>query len=264
MASAASGASGFLLGDDAAEFMRERGEQTWEAANEAGGGTACWTDACAECGDDGGLRACCGYCNLVFHPACLDPPQVVENWDEVAFACGLCVADAVAKPSSTTQNARLKREARQRRATTAAAEARRAARDDDIRREHGALYVAKYATKAKPADYTTGCAPPAAGAAALEAAAASGGGRWRFFTMDKESPFAAHAAPAGAVAAPLGAPGNKRVECDGGLYVRWDYAAKYVTKPVAPAAPCNTATPAACEDGDDMPALVSASDSDSE
>ena len=40
MASAASGASGFLLGDDAAEFMRERGEQTWEAANDAGGCTA--------------------------------------------------------------------------------------------------------------------------------------------------------------------------------------------------------------------------------
>ena len=93
--------------------------------------------------------------------------------------------------------------------TTAAAEARRAARDD-IRHEHDALYVAKYATKAKPADHTTGCAPPAADAAA-EAAAASGGGRWRCFTMDKESPFAAHAAAAGAVAAPLGVPGNKRV-----------------------------------------------------
>ena len=141
MASAASGASGFLLGDDAAEFMRERGEQTWEAANEAGGCGAVWSDDCAQCGDDGGLRACCGYCNLVFHPACLDPPQDVENWDEVAFACGLCVTDAVAKakPSSTTKGARLKREARLRRATTAAAEARRAARDDDIRREHGAL-----------------------------------------------------------------------------------------------------------------------------
>ena len=46
-------------------------------------------------------------------------------------------------------------------------------------------------------------------------------------------------------------------------YTRPD-AVKYVTKPVAPAAPCNTAAPAACEDGDDMPALVSASDSDSE
>ena len=124
--------------------------------------------------------------------------------------------------------------------TTAAAEARRAARDD-IRHEHDALYVAKYATKAKPADHTTGCAPPAADAAA-EAAAASGGGRLRCFTMDKESPFAAHAAAAGAVAVPLGVPGNKRVECDGGLYVRWDHTAKCVTKPVAPAAPCNTAT----------------------
>ena len=32
MASAVtSGASGFLLGDDAAEFMRQRGEQTWAA-----------------------------------------------------------------------------------------------------------------------------------------------------------------------------------------------------------------------------------------
>ena len=167
-----------------------------------------------------------------------------------------------ARPHAKTQGARLVREARQQRATTAAAEARRAARDD-IRHEHDALYVAKYATKAKPADHTTGCAPPAADAAA-EAAAASGGGRWRCFTMDKESPFAAHAAAAGAVAAPLGVLGNKRVECDGGLYVRWDHTAKCVTKPVAPAAPCNTATPAACEDGDDMPALVSASDSDSE
>ena len=50
------GASGFLLGDDAVEFMRERGEQTWEAANEAGGCTAGWTDDCAQCGDDAGLR----------------------------------------------------------------------------------------------------------------------------------------------------------------------------------------------------------------
>ena len=105
-----------------------------------------------------------------------------------------------------------------------AAEARRAARDDDIRHEHDALYVAKYATKAKQADHTTGCAPPAADAAAMEAAAASGGGRWCCFTMDKESPFAAHAAAAGAVAAPLGVLGNKRVECDGGLYVRCDQA----------------------------------------
>ena len=40
------------------------------------------------------------------------------------------------------------------------------------------------------------------------------------------------------------------------------YIAKYVTKPVAGA--CNPAAPAACKDGDDMPALVSASDSDSE
>ena len=57
---------------------------------------------------------------------------------------------------------------------------------------------------------------------------------------------------------------EKRVECDGCSHVRWDYMyiAKYATKPVAGA--CNTAAPAACEDGDDMPALVSASDSDSE
>ena len=68
-----------------------------------------------------------------------------------------------------------------------------------MRHEHGALYVTKYATKAKPADYTTGCAPPAAGAAAVEASAASGGGRWRCFTMDKESPFAAHALTEAAV-----------------------------------------------------------------
>ena len=48
-----------------------------------------------------------------------------------------------------------------------------------------------------------------------------------------------------------------------GLHVQtYKYYAKYVTKPVAGA--CNTAAPAACEDGDDMPALVSASDSDSE
>ena len=54
------------------------------------------------------------------------------------------------------------------------------------------------------------------------------------------------------------------MECDGCSHVRWDYMyiVKYVTKPVAGA--CNTAAPAACEDGDDMPALVSASDSDSE
>ena len=139
---AASGASGFLLGDDAVEFMQERGEQTWEAANEAGGCGAVWLDDCAQCGDGGGLRACCGYCNHVFHPMCLDPPQDdVENWDEVAFACGLCVAEAKAKPAITTQTqgARLKRQMRQQRATTAAAEARRAARDKDIRDEHDAI-----------------------------------------------------------------------------------------------------------------------------
>ena len=72
---AASGASGFLLGDDAVEFMQQRGEQTWEAANEAGGCEAVWLDDCAQCGDGGGLRACCGFCNHVFHPQCLDPPQ---------------------------------------------------------------------------------------------------------------------------------------------------------------------------------------------
>jgi hypothetical protein len=33
----------------------------------------------------------------------------------------------------------------------------------------------------------------------------------------------AYAAAAAAVTAPLGAPGNERVECDGGLHVRWDY-----------------------------------------
>ena len=139
---AASGASGFLLGDDAVEFMQERGEQTWEAANEAGGCEAVWLDDCAQCGDGGGLRACCGYCNHVFHPMCLDPPQDdVENWDEVAFACGLCVAEAKAKPAITTQTqgARLMRQMRQQRATTAAAEARRAARDKDIRDEHDAI-----------------------------------------------------------------------------------------------------------------------------
>jgi len=310
---AASGASGFLLGDDAVEFMQQRGEQTWEAANEAGGCEAVWLDDCAQCGDGGGLRACCGFCNHVFHPQCLDPPQDdVENWDDVAFACGLCVAEARAKPAITTQTqgARLMRQMRQQRATTAAAEARRAARDKDIRDEHDAIalfveqraggaaagkrgaprgggssggsnyasrpselaeldaieYVAKYATKTKLADYATDCTLPAAGAAAAAAAAASEGGRC--FTLDKECPLAAHAAAAVAVTAPLGAPGNERVECDGCSHVRWDYMyrlkyyAKYVTKPVAGA--CNTAAPAACEDGDDMPALVSASDSDSE
>ena len=139
------GASGFLLGDDAVEFMRERGEQTWEAANEAGGCTAGWTDDCAQCGDDGGLRACCGYCHLVFHPACLDPPQDVENWDEVAFACGLCVTDAKAKPANT-QGARLQRQMRQQRATTAAAEARRAARRrhaERARRARAEIIVAR-------------------------------------------------------------------------------------------------------------------------
>ena len=139
---AASGASGFLLGDDAVEFMQQRGEQTWEAANEAGGCEAVWLDDCAQCGDGGGLRACCGFCNHVFHPQCLDPPQDdVENWDDVPFACGLCVAEAKAKPAITTQTqgARLMRQMRQQRATTAAAEARRAARDKDIRDEHDAI-----------------------------------------------------------------------------------------------------------------------------
>ena len=62
----------------------------------------------------------------------------MENWDEVAFACGLCVADAKAKPANT-QGARLKRQMRQQRATTTAAEARRAARDNDIRDKHDAI-----------------------------------------------------------------------------------------------------------------------------
>ena len=333
---AASGASGFLCGDDAAEFMRQRGEQTWEAANEAGGRAVEWEDDCARCGDGSGLRVLCGYCHLVFHPTCLDPPTGVENWDDEVFACGRCVTDAMGKAVSTTPRARLMRELRQRRATTAAAEARRAARDDDIRDEHKALalfgddatefrdskgehedavpalpvphsrvrraplalcgsageqhkrhaprgggssggsdyafhlselaelnaieYAAKYATKTKPGDYVIDCAPPAAGgAAAAAAAAASEGGRC--FTKDKECPLSAYAAAAAAVIAPLGAPGNERVECDGGLHVRWDYSAKYVTKPVVGA--CNNAGLAACEDGDDMPALVSASDSDS-
>ena len=52
----ASGASGFLCGDDAAEFMRQRGVQTWEAANEAGGCAAEWWDECARCDDGSGLR----------------------------------------------------------------------------------------------------------------------------------------------------------------------------------------------------------------
>ena len=162
------GASGFLLGDDAVEFMRERGEQTWEAANEAGGCTAGWTDDCAQCGDDAGLRACCGYCHLVFHPACLDPPQDVENWDEVAFACGLCVTDAKAKPANT-QGARLMRQMRQQRATTAAAEARRAARNKDIRDEHDAiaLFVSWLA-------FVDGNAPFASFKATLDGEVASG------------------------------------------------------------------------------------------
>ena len=49
-------ASGFLYGDDAAEFMRQRGVQTWEAANEAGGCAAEWWDECARCDDGSGLR----------------------------------------------------------------------------------------------------------------------------------------------------------------------------------------------------------------
>ena len=171
------GASGFLLGDDAVEFMRERGEQTWEAANEAGGCTAGWTDDCAQCGDDAGLRACCGYCHLVFHPACLDPPQDVENWDEVAFACGLCVTDAVAKPANTTKGARLKREARQRRATTAAVEARRTAHDGDIRHEHGALarFVEQRAGGAAAAKRAAASAPPEPRRAHKRGAGASAG-----------------------------------------------------------------------------------------
>ena len=136
---AASGASGFLCGDDAAEFMRQRGVQTWEAANEAGGCAAEWWDECARCDDGSGLRVLCDYCNHVFHPTCLDPPTGVENWDDEVFACGRCVSDAMGKAVSTTPGARLMRELRQRRATIAAAEARRAARDDDIRNEHDAL-----------------------------------------------------------------------------------------------------------------------------
>ena len=170
------GASGFLLGDDAVEFMRERGEQTWEAANEAGGCTAGWTDDCAQCGDDAGLRACCGYCHLVFHPACLDPPQDVENWDEVAFACGLCVTDAKAKPANT-QGARLMRVARQQRATTAAADARRAARNKDIRDEHDAiaLFVEQRAGGAAAAKRAAASAPPDPRRAHKRGAGASAG-----------------------------------------------------------------------------------------
>ena len=52
---------------DATDFMRKQGEQTWEAANDAGGGAAEWGDDCEEGGDSSGLRACCGYCNHVFH-----------------------------------------------------------------------------------------------------------------------------------------------------------------------------------------------------
>ena len=143
---AASGASGFLCGDDAAEFMRQRGVQTWEAANEAGGCAAEWWDECARCDGGSGLRVLCDYCNHVFHPTCLDPPTGVENWDDEVFACGRCVTDAMGKAVTTPgarlkreSGARLKRELRQRRATIAAAEARRAARDDDIRNEHDAL-----------------------------------------------------------------------------------------------------------------------------
>jgi hypothetical protein len=176
------GASGFLLGDDAVEFMRERGEQTWEAANEAGGCTAGWTDDCAQCGDDGGLRACCGYCHLVFHPACLDPPQDVENWDEVAFACGLCVTDAKAKPANT-QGARLMRVARQQRATTAAADARRAARNKDIRDEHDAiaLFVEQRAGGAAAAKRAAASAPPEPLSYPL-----SGGRSWQPRTWSEE------------------------------------------------------------------------------
>ena len=176
------GASGFLLGDDAVEFMRERGEQTWEAANEAGGCTAGWTDDCAQCGDDAGLRACCGYCHLVFHPACLDPPQDVENWDEVAFACGLCVTDAKAKPANT-QGARLKRQMRQQRATTAAADARRAARNKDIRDEHDAiaLFVEQRAGGAAAAKRAAASAPPEPLSYPL-----SGGRSWQPRTWSEE------------------------------------------------------------------------------
>ena len=143
---AASGASGFLLGDDAVEFMRERGEQTWEAANEAGGRAVEWEDDCARCGDGSGLRVLCGYCHLVFHPTCLDPPTGVENWDDEVFACGRCVTDAMGKAASTMPGARLMRELRQRRATTAAAEARRAARRrhaERARRARAEIIVAR-------------------------------------------------------------------------------------------------------------------------
>ena len=36
----------------------------------------------------------------------------------------------------------------------------------------------------------------------------------------------AYAAAAAAVTAPLGAPGNERVECDGGLHVRWEISSR--------------------------------------
>ena len=143
---AASGASGFLCGDDAAEFMRQRGVQTWEAANEAGGCAAEWWDECARCDDGSGLRVLCDYCNHVFHPTCLDPLTGVENWDDEVFACGRCVTDAMGKAVSTTPGARLKRELRQRRATTAAAEARRAARRrhaERARRARAEIIVAR-------------------------------------------------------------------------------------------------------------------------
>jgi hypothetical protein len=84
-------------------------------------------------------------------------------------------------------------------------------------------------------EYVINCAPPgaddevvccsvdgtwaerAAGGAAAPAAASVEGHR---FIKTKECPLAAYAAAAVAVTAPPDAPGNKRVECDGGLHVR--------------------------------------------
>ena len=86
-------------------------------------------------------------------------------------------------------------------------------------------------------EYVINCAPPAAGD---EVVCCSADGTWaeeqagsdaalaavsmagRCFIKNENCPLAAYAAAAVAVTAPPGAPGNERVECDGGLHVRWE------------------------------------------
>jgi len=97
-------------------------------------------------------------------------------------------------------------------------------------------------------EYVIDCTPPAAsdevvccgddgtwveGAAGCAAAPAAASVEGRCFIKykagdgeNKECPLAAYAAAAVAVTTPPGAPGNERVECDGGLHVRWEISSR--------------------------------------